>query len=244
MASHPFFLTLPSNASMEHFPDNTLTHYTVKLPKHVSLEGDWEVALMEIHYPFSWFNVMPRRNLMVFTDERGRKVIKIPDGYYSDFEDLNNAFKRQGLPSGVQLNHDKLSKKVTLDIREGGRLYLFSGLAEMLGFHPNAILTQSQEAPNPTHLQNIPSLYVYCDLLEGQMVGDIHAPLLRVVNVNGTHGEMINHTFHTPYFLPLRHREFETVEIYIRDDMGQKVPFQGGKVIVTLAFRKRRPTLL
>ena len=155
---------------MVHFPDNTLTHYTVKLPKHITLEGDWEVALMEIHYPFSWFNVMERRSIMVVNDTRGgRKVIKIQEGYYSDFEELKEAFKQHGLPESVHLTQDSVSKKVSVDLREEGRLFLFSGLAEMLGFHPNAILNRSQEAPNPANIQNIPSLYVYCDLVEDQM---------------------------------------------------------------------------
>ena len=48
-----FYLHLPSNSSLDKFPNNTLTEYRVGLPQTVSLTEDWEVALTEIHYPHS-----------------------------------------------------------------------------------------------------------------------------------------------------------------------------------------------
>ena len=52
-----FYLHLPSNSSFHKFSNNTLTEYRVGLPQTVSLTGDWEVGLAEIHYPHSWNNV-------------------------------------------------------------------------------------------------------------------------------------------------------------------------------------------
>ena len=49
--------SLPSNSSLDKFPNNTLTEYRVGLPQTINLEGDWEVALTEVHYPQSWNNV-------------------------------------------------------------------------------------------------------------------------------------------------------------------------------------------
>ena len=48
-----FYLHLPSNSSLDKFPNNTLTEYRVGLPQTISLTGEWEVALTEIHYPHS-----------------------------------------------------------------------------------------------------------------------------------------------------------------------------------------------
>ena len=42
-----FYLHLPSNASLNKFPNNTLTEYRVCLPQTITLSGDWEVALTE-----------------------------------------------------------------------------------------------------------------------------------------------------------------------------------------------------
>lgn len=46
-----FYVTLPSDGSIETYPANTLTHYKVKLPKALALQESWEVALMEVIYP-------------------------------------------------------------------------------------------------------------------------------------------------------------------------------------------------
>ena len=52
-----FYLTLPSNSSMDYFPDNTLTHFTTRLPQMIDLDGSWEIGLAEIQYPHSWHNI-------------------------------------------------------------------------------------------------------------------------------------------------------------------------------------------
>ena len=43
-----FYMTLPSNSSMQYYPDNTAARYTTKLTSPIELEGDWEVGLVEI----------------------------------------------------------------------------------------------------------------------------------------------------------------------------------------------------
>ena len=53
-----FQITLPSNASMELFPDNDASEYVTRLCKEISLTGDWEAALIDIQYPRTWRNVM------------------------------------------------------------------------------------------------------------------------------------------------------------------------------------------
>ena len=52
-----FYLTLPSNSSEKYYPNNTLTHFITKLHNDVSLEGEWEVGLVDIMYPRNWYNV-------------------------------------------------------------------------------------------------------------------------------------------------------------------------------------------
>jgi hypothetical protein len=51
-----FYLTLLSNSSMNYCPNNTLTHYTTKLPKITDLDGAWEIGLAETQYPHSWYS--------------------------------------------------------------------------------------------------------------------------------------------------------------------------------------------
>jgi hypothetical protein len=84
------------------------------------------------------------------------------------------------------------------------------------------------------------SLYVYCPLVEPRMVGDAKVPLLRIVPVERRDGEMITRVFGPIQYFPLLQRRFQTVEIDIRDDTGSLVPFERGRVVVTLHCRKRK----
>ena len=83
------------------------------------------------------------------------------------------------------------------------------------------------------------SLYMYCPLVEPRMVGDAQVPLLRIVPVEGRDGEMITRVFDPIQYCPLLQRRFQTVDIDIRDDTGSIVPFERGRVVVTLHCRKR-----
>ena len=89
------------------------------------------------------------------------------------------------------------------------------------------------------------SLYVYCDLVEDQIVGDSTVKVIRTVPLTHKPGvvtPLVRH-FHTdnPRYVPVSQRNTQTVEIHTRDDTGHDVPFIAGKVIVKLHFRLKRP---
>ena len=58
-----FYLTLPSNSSMDYFPNNTLTRYTTRLPQ--MLDGSLDIEVGENQYPHSWYNLQ-QKELYVF----------------------------------------------------------------------------------------------------------------------------------------------------------------------------------
>ena len=53
-----FYLTLPSNSSMDYYPNNTVAQYTTKLNRVIELDGDWEIGLTEISIPSHVHNVI------------------------------------------------------------------------------------------------------------------------------------------------------------------------------------------
>ena len=87
------------------------------------------------------------------------------------------------------------------------------------------------------------SLFVY-DIVEPVVVGDVRTPLLRVVNISGREGLTVSRIYQNVQYLPIQRKQFDTIEIDIRDDTGEKVAFERGKVIVVLHFRRRRPSYL
>jgi hypothetical protein len=99
----------------------------------------------------------------------------------------------------------------------------------------------SLTAPFPTDiLGSFHSLFVYSDIVESSFVGNSHTQLLRIVEVPSgkKYGDQCVLTYSQPHYMPLRSTEFRTIEIDVKDDTGERIPFKFGRVIVTLHFRK------
>jgi len=52
--SHVRKLTLQSNASLQHFPDNTGTNYKVRIDPPIEVDPDDVVGLAVIHFPLQF----------------------------------------------------------------------------------------------------------------------------------------------------------------------------------------------
>ena len=73
------------------------------------------------------------------------------------------------------------------------------------------------------------------------MVGDVTAPLLRIVNMEVTQSHAVHQimkTMNPPLFVPLQKKNFDNIEINIMIDTGEPVPFMGGKSVVVLEFKR------
>ena len=89
-----FYLTLPSNASLDVFPDNKTTEYRVKLPQPIELDGNWEVGLYSISNPNTWYTL---RNINVDTHfyytsptEKWPSSAAIKYGHHETMQDFVN----------------------------------------------------------------------------------------------------------------------------------------------------------
>lgn len=83
-------------------------------------------------------------------------------------------------------------------------------------------------------------MFVYCDIIEPRIVGDVYAPLLRVLQLRqkGEYGSTEVKTFSPAHYFPLLLSSFRTIEISIRDDQGKAIPFDHGTLTVTLHLRR------
>ena len=71
-----FQITLPSNASLDLYPQNRPNSYKTKLAKPVKLgngvTSDWEVALVDLQFPQNWPNVLEESELAIIVEtDRG-----------------------------------------------------------------------------------------------------------------------------------------------------------------------------
>ena len=242
-----FYLTLPSNSSASYYEDNTVTNYKTKLCKPINLQGEWEVGLAEIQYPHTWYNMKAGDGVMhIKTSSRGPVYrTELKPGLYSSPRKLVRALNglNDMLPDSrnVLFYYDDITRKVAIDIAEGASVTLSEGLMQLLGMARQDYEEGSHDGERVVDVhQGFYSLYVYCNLAKPCPVGDTEVPLLRIVPVEGKDGEMVTKTYQTIQYVPMCLQSFETVEVDIRKDTGAKVPFERGKLVVTLHLRRRR----
>jgi hypothetical protein len=248
-----FYLTLPSNSSMNYYPNNKVTGYTTHLPSTVDLtDGEWEVALVEAHYPCTFETVVENSAVItVYALEKSVvsvNTIVLPAGNYKSAAELISGLnKLPYMNDYAMFKYDPKSDKVFIDMDVSVvQMELSPSLAIMLGFDPTETdLKRNNRGLRPVDIMaSVPShMYVYCDLVEPQMVGDTVAPLLKIVHIDttgykyGAHKEV---HFTDPHYLPLVKSSFESVEIDLRDIKGSSLPFQFGTSCMKLHIRKER----
>lgn len=242
------YLVLPSNSSSNYYPNNTVANFKTRLPKDVVLEsGEWEVALEEIQYVHSWNSFS---NPVYFTlnyPHEDTKKFHLPPGYYlhrgAIAEEISDIVSH--LPDfqmDLTITWNSHTDCVTLTTRNELMFCMNEWLAKALGFEVACL------KPNVSHISvrngltlNTRALYVYCDIVSPRFVGDAYVPLLRVVGDNGHRGRNVCQSFVRPQYVPIVRNTFHDIEIDIRDDTGKQIPFIGGRVVVTLHFRRRPP---
>ena len=266
-----FYLTLPSNSSMDYYPDNTVANFKTRLANPISLDGDWDVALYEIQYKKMWYTINYLDTQIMYhykllpiaafipdgpSKPRELAILNISQGYYNTIDEivknLNTVFDQfktnSGRDNAPTFGYNNRTTKIFINLYHGDRIIFKSKLAAILGITDNPrnpLYCEGEkekwhadeifDLDGPMH-----SLYIYYDILEHIPVGDVVAPLLRVIGVTGKQGDTVRKTYDKPMYVPVRMKNFDSIEIDIRTDTGESVPFQYGKSEVILHFRLRK----
>jgi hypothetical protein len=70
MPEHDFYITLPSNASMDRYPDNRPGKFKADLShRHDLSDGQWEIGLTEIQFTSNWRYSTPKFDMVVWLGE-------------------------------------------------------------------------------------------------------------------------------------------------------------------------------
>lgn len=254
------------DAVLESVNENKTNDFRVQLPYPIKLTGgDWELGLVEINYPRSWNNINKTGEELVtlifstqYTtssksqSQHEKITMAIPCGYYDTIEKLIEALntemepKRKDIADWVQFSYSPILQRVSIYVKEKKlkTVILSQHLKYMLGFDERDVdefepgTTQARFPPDLR--AGIDSLYVYCDLVEPQIVGNVRVPLLRTVPVTGSYGQMVAKIFHTPHYSQLQQNTFSSIHININTDTNVPLPFQFGKTVIKIHFRKRK----
>jgi len=244
------YLTLPSNSSYKFYPNNTKSHFTTKLHTPLSFKDlNYEVALTDIYYPHTWNNIDEDEGRMVITrlgtDFSFTSTIK--NGHYNSATDLIDAINgvndltRVGPDSTpITLKWDHVTQKVHMSVARGFSIKFSKALVQILGLKRDTYEGGTYRGKYVVDIERgFYVIHVYCNIIRARIVGDTCVPLLKTVPVQGKHGDFIHISFNNPHFHPIHHSEIGDIEIDIRDDLGKNIPFNSGKVVCVLAYRRK-----
>lgn len=184
----------------------------------------------------------------------------VKPSYYKTVQDLvyamNTALKDRGQhypeytePDFLYFDVDTLSSQVVLTVNPSivKEVRLSKDLATALGFEseqiyfkrPSDISVLKRFAKYKDGLEkHFQSMYIYCSVIEDQIVGNMVAPLLRIVDVQGDFKQIINRTFDSPHYVPVLQKDINRIEMNIKDDLNRFISFEFGKVVIKLHFKR------
>ena len=183
--------------------------------------------------------------------------IYIQNGYYASprhlVEEIQKSINfRYGLTlknsnATITISYGENSARVKLDVQDPTKVQIIfpKAIAEILGVDRNYF---DKPLGNEKYIfrygvdlnTKIHQLYIYSDLASYTFIGDVTAPILRVLPFeskrenNHLHQEFVN-----VHYVPVAKSFIDQVHISIKGDTGENVPFISGKTLVKLHFRQK-----
>ena len=250
-----FYHILPSNTSVEMFPNNSASSYRTPVNPPYQLDGEWEVAVTGITHS-NCINPIANDEVMLTTttptttvekkkEEKTTTTIILPTAYFQTPEQVCAYITRRIGHRDIEFTYDAHTKRAHLQLKADGlHLQLSTDLCDVLAFD-RALFTKKGKYTASGELsltRRIHYFYIYSNIGELVRVGDTEAPLLAVTAFNSKNqfGEDLHErTFRHPYYVRVKQDTITLIEIAIYDGAGQLVPFHSdAKTTVRLHFRR------
>ena len=275
-----FYLTLMSNSSLNTFPNNTQSSFTVRLDHPINIETEnWEVGLVEFMTP-SRVNHISENNNFFFLSFLDQTVLNaegigrtkelcasgegcheyklfLPKGNYNSPEHLVDEMQfvvdtKQGsllkkINASISITYVKSTNRlnVVAENSKQTRVRFPALLGEALGVNPNMsekpIGNEEYAFKYGVDLNILHNrLYVYSDVVDYTYLGEVMAPILRVIPFKSSkHSQQSHKEFVNVHNVPVAKSFIQQVRISIKGDSGKDILFSSGKTLIKLHFRQR-----
>ena len=183
-----FYLTLPSNASLDVFPDNKTTEYRVQLPQSVYLEGDWETGMYSISYPHAWYTLQNiNSDTHVYCDDGSGfyDTVEMDYGFYTSMQefitDINKVIKKKLGNDNIYFTYSTKTGKVTCHLTKPGcKVFIARRISLVLGYAGKETIIDvakgaAQESPHVADLSFFSSIFTYCNIVRKRTVNQDHS---------------------------------------------------------------------
>lgn len=174
------------------------------------------------------------------------------------YSQINRDISERNIPATIMIDLDRSGRvniiisrygpPVSVITDEGATVSMFFELSEQFskrfGFDKKVLISlddsQTVRADHKFDLYMGKNLmYIYSDVVSYSLVGDVSVPLLRACNLpEPSTNNTIHLSFPDVHYKPVQKSHFDTISISINTEEGMVMPFQSGKVLVTLHFRR------
>lgn len=261
-------LTLPSNASMQLFPNNTAAEFTTQLASEVSCgSGQYEAGLTEIIFPNDFHKKLHVDgngidwSISCFNNSGKLFAFTPTAGVYDNvFDAIASIMTQESHVGKFGVEQHKLGF-IRLYFRDN----VYSGSANTAQISrapkPNEVILglEMGKLIEVVEVMEIPSeplqfllvdksksmydptiehIYVYSDLIQPRETGGTLEPLLRSVAVTGEKDRFQTVDYSKPYYFPLAKNNFRNIRVWITDKDGKRVEFRKSPVIIIINIRK------
>ena len=252
MSNH-FYVVLPSGASLEAFPNNTLSSYTTLLHKPIDLNDGYryEVALCEVQIAARFQN-FAEDTIIGYIDKtdktKAKKMVPVilKRGHYTDITQIINSVRESLKPIkiGVKLINAEenlfsfIMSRKSKEILEFSFLpiYEYKKMFERIAVakYTKVFRFNNSELPTPPS-----QAYIYTDIIDHNYVGDSQTRLLRTVQFPDKELNQYSHNvaYNNLYYMKLSKEIISQIKINIRTVTGDLFPFSPGHLTLQLHFR-------
>ena len=160
-----FYVTLPSNSSIDCYPDNSVARFTTCV---IELEGDWEVSLTEISFPSDVENMSDGHcYYTMYVEDRFFHKITLDSKHYATIRDLVREMnaKQQMAIGKVDLFVEFFvsNGKIGMTFEYQSQVKVTVDLARLSGLRSDETYVTGEDVISerePNLLSNIRSVYV------------------------------------------------------------------------------------
>jgi hypothetical protein len=195
------------------------------------------------------------------------RMMELPKSYYSNVQRLTdyiNSTMEELLsdakqPPKVKFAFDEVFDRVRLLApRDVLMMTVGSYLQTILGFDDKTITTvkyedgtfptrlnlmrdQARNATLSPSLDDITVIYIYCDIVEYQLVADTRLPLIGIVVIdkNLPYGSMVRYVWKMTQPMKVVTNNIRNIRIKLATPQGKPIPFTRGSTNLVLRFRRR-----
>ena len=164
----------------------------------------------------------------------------------SSIDNFEKGFLKQA-NAHISVTFDAVSQRMKISTQNEKQVSLLfpKQLGQLLGLDPTML---EKPIGNEQHIFKFnvdlhcpfSSLFIYSDIADFTFMGDIVAPILRVVPFDPvTELFHVHKEFKNLHYVPVSKYVIDQIYIGIKTEIGSKVPFVTGKTMIKLRFRRK-----